>query len=184
MARVRIPKFLHEVFGETQSWPEIAAILGFGAVGALGLLAIDPARFADMPLWRAALALLLVFDICAGAIANLTRGTNDFYAERPRLRWVFIAVHLHLVALAWLIGEALGAAAAIWIYTIAAASIVNLLAGRAMQRAVGGVLFGLGALAVFLPMIGASPVMQAAGIIFMFKLIYAFAVDHRGEARV
>lgn len=179
-SRLRIPAFLHDVFGETQSRGEIALVLGFGALGTLALVVLDPWAFGDIPLWRAVVAALLAFDICAGAVANLTRGTSDHYAAKPRARWVFIAVHLHLLAIAWLFGEGMFEAVAVWLYTVAAASAVNLLHGRQIQRAAGGALFGLGALAVLLLGPAMLPALQALAVIFMFKVIYAFAVDHRG----
>lgn len=183
MTRLRIPAFLHEIFGETQSRAEIALILGVGVLCTLAVIVLDPWAFNLMPFWRSALAALLAFDIFAGAVANLTRGTNDHYAQKPRARWLFIAVHLHLVAFAWLIGEGMFEAAAVWLYTVGAASIVNLLAGHPMQRLAGGALFGLGT--AILLLLGASmlPALQVLCVIFMFKVIYAFAVDHRADRR-
>jgi hypothetical protein len=175
---LRIPSFLREVFGETQTRAGMALILGFGVVGTAALIVLDPWAFGDIPLWRAVVGALLAFDVCAGAVANLTRGTSDHYASRPGLRWVFIAVHLHLVAIAWLFGEGMFEAVAVWLYTVVAASIVNLLAGREVQRAAGGALFGVGALMVLLLGPGMLPALQALAVLFMFKVIYAFGVDH------
>jgi hypothetical protein len=181
--QLRIPAFLHEVFGETQSRAEIALILVFGALGTLAVILLDPWAFDPLPLWRAVLAALVAFDIFAGAVANLTQGTNDHYARKPAARWVFIAVHLHLVAFAWLIGEGMFEAVAVWLYTVAAASIVNLLAGRPLHRVAGGTLFAFGA--VMLLLLGPSmlPASQVLAVVFMFKVIYAFAVDHRAQVR-
>lgn len=183
MTRLRIPPFLHEVFGETQSRAEIVLILGFGALGTLAVILLDPWAFDPLPLWRAALAALLAFDVFAGAVANLTQGTNDHYAQKPRARWLFIAVHLHLVALAWLIGEGMFEAVAVWLYTVAAATVVNLLAGRPLQRVAGGVLFCLGAILLLLLGPSMLPALQVLSLVFMFKVIYAFAVDHRAGHR-
>jgi len=176
---IRIPAYLHEIFGETQTRAEILLVLGFGAIGTLALVVLDPWAFGDIPLWRAVIAAVLAFDICAGAVANLTAGTSDHYAARPRARWVFIAVHLHLVAIAWLFGEGMFEAVAVWLYTVAAASAVNLLHGRRTQRPVAGALFALGALMVLLLGPAMLPALQALCVVFMFKVIYAFGVSHR-----
>ena len=176
--RLRIPAFLHEVFGETQSRAEIALVLGLGAVGTALIVVLDPWSFDLLPWWRVTLALLLAFDIFAGAVANLTRGTNDHYSAHPRMRWVFIAVHLHLVAFAWLIGEGMFEAIAVWLYTVVAASVVNLLAGRPLQRVVAGALFAFGAVMVLLLGPSMLPALQVLSLLFMFKVIYAFGVDH------
>lgn len=179
MTIIRIPSFLHDVFGETQSRAEIALILGFGAIGTLALVALDPWALSGVVWWRAALAVLVMFDVLAGAVANLTGGTNDHYAARPRARWLFIAIHIHLPLLTLLLGDDMFEAVAMWLYTVAAASAVNRLGGSALQRPVAGALFGLGTVLLILLGDALLPSVQAVAVLFMFKVIYAFGVNHR-----
>lgn len=105
---IRMPKALHDVFGEVQSPVELALVV----VGGLALAAVvclaGAESLADVAWWRAVIAVLLVADICCGAVANFTRGTDRYYAERPRNRWVFIAVHWHLAVIALALGEGSG----------------------------------------------------------------------------
>lgn len=182
MTRIRIPSFLHDVFGETQSRGAIALILGFGAIGTLALVSLDPWALSGVAWWRAALAVLIMFDVLAGAVANLTSGTSDHYAARPRARWVFIAVHVHLPLLTWLLGDDMFEAVALWLYTVAATAIVNRMGGSDLQRPVAGALFGLGAVLLILLGDALLPAVQAVAVLFMFKVIYAFGVDHRAGA--
>ncbi|MER3390534.1 MAG: hypothetical protein RJQ01_10925 [Microcella sp.] len=178
MSAVRIPSGLHEVLGERQS--RLALVL-IAAAAAAAVLALAPA-LADVPVWRAALAALMVADIGAGAIANLTRGTTDFYAARPGLRWVFIAVHAHLPLVALLLDLALTPTLLAWAATIIAATVVNLLQGHPEQRVVAGVL--LAVILCTLPLLPEqSPVLLIVSALFALKVVYAFAVDHRREAR-
>jgi hypothetical protein len=131
-----------------------------------------------LPWWRGALAAVLIFDVLAGAIANFTRGTNDFYAARPSLRWVFIAVHVHLPLVALLLGVDWWPSVAAWAYTIAAASAVNALGGRGL---VGGVALSMGLLLVML-LPFASTVVAATAAMFVLKVVFAFGVDHYAAA--
>jgi hypothetical protein len=178
MSSLRIPSALHEVLGERQSRLALALI---AAAAAVPVLAVAPA-LADVPVWRAVLAALLVADIGAGAIANLTRGTTDFYAARPRLRWVFIAVHVHLPLVALLLDLALTPALIAWAATIVAATVVNLLVRHPEQRVVAGLL--LAVILCGLPLLpDQSPTLLVVSALFATKVAYAFAVDHRAEAR-
>lgn len=182
MRTIAIHRQLHDVFGERQTLPGIAVTLLFG-LGSPALLAgAEADLLGALPPWRSALALLLVLDIAAGSIANFTRSTNDFYAARPRNRWAFIAVHIHVVAVALLVGSDLAAAIAIWAYTIASAVAVNLLKGSPLQTVAGGVL--LATRLCWLPLWpDLTPFMAVTGALFMLKVIFSFAVDHYGQGR-
>ncbi|WP_065376285.1 hypothetical protein [Ensifer adhaerens] len=177
MRSLRIHPQLHDVFGEEQPPAYLLAILLFGVgVAATFALSAGP-MLAELAWWRAALALVLVLDIAAACVANFTPSTNDFYAARPRNRWIFIAIHFHVVFVALLVGTGFGAAVAVWAYTIAGAAVVNLLAGSAAQTFVGGLLLAVGLTG--LPLLpGLSPAMAAVSALFMLKVLFSFAVDH------
>lgn len=177
-----IPPFLHDVFGEKQRFPDLAGILAFGLAVPIAALVLAPGVFAAQPFWRSALALLLIADIAAGCIANLTAGTSDFYAARPRNRLVFIAVHVHILAVAFLLGLDMVLASAIWVYTIIGSLLVNARPGGEGQRVLAGLLFALGGGAlVFFG--AASPLLSAIGFLFMLKVMVNFAVDHGAGSR-
>ncbi|WP_052202139.1 hypothetical protein [Ensifer sp. ZNC0028] len=177
MRSLRIHPHLHDVFGEEQPVAYLAAILLFGAaVSAVFTLSAGP-LLADLAWWRAAVALVLVLDIAAGCVANFTPSTNDFYAARPRNRWVFIAIHFHIVLVALLVGSGIAAGVIVWAYTIAAAALVNRLAGQGAQTFVGGLLLAVGFAG--LPLLpGLTPAMMAVSGLFMLKVLFSFAVDH------
>ncbi|QCI67257.1 hypothetical protein [Phreatobacter stygius] len=181
MKAVAIPRHLHDVLGESQTVFELVAILAFGVGATVALALACPEAMQGLPLWRSLPALALVLDIAAGCAANFTRATNDFYATRPRNRWIFIAVHGHVVVVALLVGADLQAAVAVWLYTIAAAALVNALNASRLQTFVAGLLLalGLGAIPVW-P--GLSPFMQVVAILFMLKVVFSFAVDHYRSA--
>ncbi len=178
MTLLAIPSPLHDVLGERQSRLAIALIAGAAAVA---VLTVAPA-LAEVELWRGILAALLIADIAAGAVANLTSGTNDYYSARPRHRWVFIAVHIHLPLVALLLDLPLVPALLAWGATIVAAVIVNTLHGHLEQRVVAGTL--LAAIVCALPLLPEQrPALLIVSALFAAKVAYSFAVDHRAEAR-
>jgi len=178
MTVIPIPPLLHDVLGKRQTR---SSLLLLSAAVAIALLAMAPA-LADIAPWRSVLAALLIVDIAAGAIANLTAGTNEHYATRSPSRWVFLAVHVHLPVLALLLGAPLTPALTAWAATIAGGVIVNLLAGRTVQRVAAGVIFA--AILCVLPILpDQEPALLIASSLFAFKVVYAFAVDHRADSR-
>ncbi|CQR53272.1 hypothetical protein [Paenibacillus riograndensis] len=181
MKPIRIPSFLHDVFGEKQSIAAIAAILLFGALLTTALYLVFPEMTGNLPVWRSVLALVLLFDIFSGCIANFTASTSNFYAARKTNRIVFIAIHVHIVLVAILLNTNIGYSIAVWAYTIAGAFIVNAVMGRPSQVFVAGLLLSLGMGG--LPMLpDIQPYMLTACLLFMLKVLFSFSVDHYRKA--
>ncbi len=178
MRSISIPSALHEVFGEEQTRGSLLGVLFAGSLGAAAFYLLGADTLMEAGIARFGIALLLAFDIAAGCAANFTRGTSDYYARSAPKRRLFIAVHLHLPALALLAGLPLLPSLAAWALSVGAASIVNSRAGKADQPALAGLLLALIVPALFLiPMPEAQ---RLISVLFYIKLAYAFAVDHYG----
>jgi hypothetical protein len=177
MATITIPAPLHDVFGDRQSPASLALIV---LAMPLAVIAVWPALSA-VELWRAALAAVLVADIAAGAVANVTRGTNDHYAASARRRTVFLAVHVHLPVVALLLDLPLLPALVAWALTIIAATLVVLLGQSTLQRPVAavGVIAVLSVTALFSE---TSTVLLLVTGLFAIKVVLSFAVDHNRVA--
>ena len=174
---IPIPPALHDVLGTRQSVPALAAIaVAVGAVLVVFFSLQGP--HTDVPIWRRMLALVFLLDIAAGAVANLTAGTNDHYAQSARRRWLFIAVHIHLPLFAVLLGLPLAPYVGVWAYVIAAAAGLNLAVRHPDQRVVAGAVMVIGLMA--LPLLGLDPLGGVAAALFIVKVCYAFAVNHSG----
>lgn len=171
-----IPKPLHEALGEQQSLASLTAVALTVLIAALSWFLLSPTP-EGLAFWRQALALVLFLDIAAGAAANFTPGTNQYYAERPRHRWGFIALHFHLPAIGALLAAPMAAYWAIWAYTILTASLVNLLHRNPLQPLLGGTVICLGLLTI--PVLQLDPFSQLVGLMFLLKVSYSFAVTHR-----
>jgi hypothetical protein len=174
---IRIPSFLRDIFGESQTISELLAILFFGVGLATFLFFAFPEMTQGLPFWRSAIAFLLVMDIFAGCIANFTRSTNNYYAARSRERLVFIAIHVHLLVVAWLLRADLWHAGIVWGYTIGGALLVNAFKGSQFQLFVAGVLLVIGITIAVLGVEGPEYFLVIS-LLFMVKLLFGFAVDH------
>ena len=179
---IRIPPFLHDVLGASQTIGEILVIVVFG-IGLATLLFFGfPEMTQGLPLWRSAIAYLLVVDIFAGCVANFTYSTSNHYAARNKERLVFIALHVHILIVAWLLGVALLPAFIVWGYTIAAALVVNALKESRFQLFVAGVLLAMG---FFVAVLGIETpkYFLVISLLFMMKVMFSFAVDHYGRQK-
>ena len=177
MKPFRVPPALHDLFGENAAPLQIAAVLLFGVLTATGLTLLLQPTLTELPWWRIALGWALTADIAAGCVANFTRSTNDYYAKRARNRWIFIALHFHVIGVAWAFDDSISASLAVWAYTIAAATVVNLLSTRPTQVFVAGLLLAVGLTWIPLYPGVAAPVL-AVQLLFLLKVMFSFAVDH------
>jgi hypothetical protein len=180
---VRIPPALHEVLGRTQA-PAQLVLVSLAAVGLGAAICIAGAdALAEVSAWRAVLAAVLIIDVAAGCVANFTTGTDRHYAERPRSRWIFIAVHWHLVVVGLLLEVAVIPLLIVTLYALLAAVAVNLLHRHPVQVTVGGTLMAAGIVGVVLWMPAGTPLfLVATSGLFIVKVVFAFAVTHHPAA--
>lgn len=174
---IRIPSFLHDILGESQTVGELLTIgiLGVGITSTIYIAFPEMTR--DLPIWRSTLAYLLILDIVAGCVANFTRSTNNHYSRRSKERWIFIAVHVHLPIIAGLLGTGLGHALMVWGYTIVGAIMVNALNGSRFQLFTAGSLLVAG-MAIAVLSVEIPNYLLLISLLFMLKVLFSFAVDH------
>lgn len=177
MKTFKTPKILHDVLGERQSAFEIILIL-IASIGiGLALYFTNPEIFARVNVLRSIIAALLIIDIFAGCIANFTIGTNNYYATKSINRIIFIAIHVHLLVIMWMLKEPITPYYIIWAYTIVGAFFVNYIKQTKYQPLISGTLLTIGlSVTPLLPTISSWGISVAAA--FMIKVLYSFAVDH------
>ncbi|KAF7769752.1 hypothetical protein PCIT_a2648 [Pseudoalteromonas citrea] len=175
---MKIPSQLREVLGTHQSGTALSSIGLMTIFGCyvLYVLFVQQHTLPDIDWWQWAIGDLLIIDVVAGCVANFTKGTNDYYKARPQSRWVFIAIHFHIVVIAWSYNIALNESLIIWGYTIVSAAVLNTFYGHKSQAmiAMGCIFLGVMVIAS-LP----SPVwFQCIAGLFLIKVCFAFSVDH------
>lgn len=173
MKYFKTPEFLFEVFGESQSILEVSSTIIFALIGSWIIYSVANIEFNH---WKIVVAYLLIADVLAGCIANFSFGTNEFYSKRPKNRLIFIAIHIHILVIAWLLAEPLDTALIVWGYTIASAFFVNWLNGNTMQKFIAANLMCYG---IFLLLYLSLPVwFLMVSIFFMIKVLFSFSVNH------
>lgn len=179
---IKIHPQLHDVFGEQQSIFELTSVILFGIVATASFFWLYNDFLSQLELWKLILAMVFILDIAAGCIANFTRSTNNFYAQRPKHRWIFISIHFHIIIVAYALGADISNALYIWAYTIIAAVIVNSFKTSQFQTFIGGLLLSCGVtFGLLLPDI--HPIMAVVQSLFMLKVIFSFSVDHYPTAK-
>lgn len=171
---IRIPKYLHEIHGESATplgiyMTYLAGII-FGLIGVMSMaqLQLEP--------WKLLLIGILFFDIGGGVIANLTSSTNHYYQKSEKQRVFYLLLHIaQPLILGLLLDGYWSYVSCLAIYTIISAFIINKLPTTESQQVTAGflVVVGIGALSLFDPL---AMSIYAFGVLYMIKLLIGFAV--------
>ncbi|WP_448564025.1 hypothetical protein [Thalassotalea ganghwensis] len=176
MKYFKTPKFLFEVLGEKQTILEVTCTIIFALLGTGAVYLISDIHLSN---WKAVLGVLLIGDILAGCLANFSFGTNEYYAKRPNNRLIFIAIHIHILVIAWLLSQPFHDALVVWAYTIISAFIVNALNGRTIQVFIAANFMCFG---MFLLIFLSLPTwFFIVCMFFMIKVLFSFSVNHYGN---
>lgn len=135
---IKIPKFFHEILGEFQTISSLVVIALFVLISgfAIGILGYD--EWTRLPLAKQIVTWFLCLDISGGVVANLTKGTDIFYAKHPRKRWIFIAIHLQPIILSWSMGISIHYGVIICAYTLICASLLNFIRNYSFHNLLAG----------------------------------------------
>lgn len=177
--KIKIPKALHELFGEEQIKSELLITIVFAVVSFVVLIFGTQAEWIGLVWYKLVLLFLLLIDVLGGVAANLSAGTNQYYLKNSTKRWIFIAIHFQPFIFAWLLQSDFMAAFMVWAYTISASTTINLLQGKQYQRILAGALLGFGIMAFILLNFQLPKVVTIIYMLYMFKLIYGFSVNHQ-----
>lgn len=98
---VNVHPFFTEVHGNTTTVGELTIVYGFGLLVGTSLLYITDKETKQRPLsakslktWQKVLLFTVGVDIAGGVLANLTKGTSNFYAKKGKyFAFGFIAIH-------------------------------------------------------------------------------------------
>lgn len=165
--------------GESAHPLEIVVVYGGALLVAAALAIFDRHYFLSRLPREQVLLTLIALDLSAGVVALSAPSTAEYYAGRPRLSRVFLALHVVQPALVLLTGpEWLEPVVFVTIYTLASSAVVMVLR-RAPKVARGP------ARLVAWPLVMVGGVIVVAGyhlpgylaalfFIFMIKLIFCF----------
>lgn len=172
--KITIPSYLHELHGKQASIFEI--LVNYIAAVLATAIILYLARDSSLAVYKMIILGILALDLSAGAISNFTEGTNTYYTERPKMRYVFIAFHMvQPLVLAWIFPEDLTEIAIVSVYTLIAMTAINSIKEHVRQRVYGAFLMVIG-LSVSFILGQMQPIVHLMLILFIVKLIMAFAI--------
>lgn len=175
---ITIPKFLHDLHGETSTIPEIALTYLGGLISVAALFAISLQSETDIVWWKFVLLMLTGADIGAGVIANFTRGTNKFYSghEKKKQRINFILLHiLHPAVFLFAINTFSAPSLLLIIFVLAGTFVVNAVKETEFQRVIAAFLVLCGiSLLVLQPV--SHQLLWWFFPLYMIKLFMAFGI--------
>jgi hypothetical protein len=173
--KIQVHKYLSEVFGrETTTFDLLAIIISSVSFAVLTLFV---KWNADITIIKKIILTILALDIGGGVVANFTTGTNNYYAESLRKRYLFVLFHLLQPSiLIWIFPSELLAISGVSVFTLISSIILLNIKKHYNQRiiAVALLLFSLILSTLFNY---SDPLTKMIMQLFSIKLILAFSVN-------
>jgi hypothetical protein len=173
--KIQVHKFLGELFGrETTTFDLLAVIISSVSFAGLTLLV---KWNADITVIKKIILTILALDIAGGVVANFTTGTNNYYAESLRKRYLFVLFHLLQPSiLIWIFPSDLLAILGVSLFTLTS-SIIVLSIKKALQSTNIAITLLLLSLILSTLLNYTDPLTKMIMQLFSLKLILAFSVN-------
>ena len=184
--KIQVHKFLGEVFGrETTTFDLLVIIISSVS---FALLTLFVKWNADITIIKKIILTILALDIGGGVVANFTTGTNNYYAESLRKRYLFVLFHLLQPSiLIWIFPSELIAVLGVSLFTLTSSIIVLNIKKQYNQRIVAITLLLLSLILSTL-LSYTDQLIQIIMHFFSLKLILAFSVNwttnYKDETRI
>ena len=173
--KIQVHKFLGEVFGrETTTFDLLVIIISSVSFAVLTLFV----KWSDdINIIKKIILTILALDIGGGVVANFTTGTNNYYAESLRKRYLFVLFHLLQPSiLIWIFPSELIAILGVSLFTLTSSIIVLNIKKQYNQRIVAITLLLLSLILSTL-LSYTDQLTQIIMHFFSLKLILAFSVN-------
>lgn len=172
--KVVIPSYLNELHGKQASVFDLLVNYTTAIISTIIILYL--AWDLSLATHKLVILAVLAMDLAGGVVSNFTEGTNNYYVEKPKMRYVFIAFHVvQPLVLIWLFPNDLVGIAVVSTYTLIAMTVINSIKEYLRQRVYGAFLMVIGISISFL-VTAMQPIVHLMLILFVVKLIVAFAV--------
>lgn len=175
---IKIHTFFHEILGETQRPVELAFIISFALITTTFSFIFYNDFLSSLPMINQLILLLLTIDITGGVIANLTYGTDQYYSERKKARLIFIGIHIQPMLIFLFTNLPLWIGLVLWFYTIFCARVLEYLKNHPSQKVFAGFDLFIGIVILFALQSSLTPFVTFLMLLFLFKVLYSFSVNH------
>ena len=173
--KIKISGFLQELHGEETTVFSIFLVYFTGIALGLFFFFHGPEFQSGLHRW---LLAGIAADLGGGVVANMTQSTSEYYAKRPKTRWIFIFIHIIHPVLLWIIFPKMTGILFIGGTTLIFASIVNATSGLSNQRIVSAALLVFNLMLLLIFNLDLMALILLA--VFSMKLIVGFAVRWTG----
>ena len=173
--KIQVHKFLVELFGRVTTAFDLLAII-ISSISFAGLTLLLKWN-ADISNFKLVILTILALDIAGGVIANFTKGTNNYYSESLRKRYLFVFFHLLQPSiLIWIFPSELLAILGVSLFTLTSSIIVLNIKKQYNQRIIAVTLL---LFSIFLSTLlnYSDPLTKMIMQLFSIKLILAFSVN-------
>jgi hypothetical protein len=168
---IRIPKLLQDLHGKEASIFSIVLVYFTGIIFGVFFFFLSKDFHSVFHRW---LLAVIACDMGGGVVANMSQSTSDYYAKRPKTRWIFIFLHIIHPLLLWIVFPETNGILIIGGTTIIFTSIVNIITKETTQRIIAGSLIVINLMLLILCKIEIMPLILLT--VFSLKLIVGFAV--------
>lgn len=173
--KIQVNKFIVELFGrETTRFDLLAIIICSVSFATLTMIL---KWNVDISTIKKIILTILALDIGGGVVANFTTGTNNYYSESLRKRYLFVFFHLlQPLILIWIYPIDSLAIMVISLLTLTSSIIVLNLKDQYTQRIIAVTLLLL--CIILTPILNYSDnLLQIVILLYSMKLILAFSVN-------
>lgn len=173
--KFKIHRLLRALFGlETTRLDLLAIVISALSFAALTLILNSNS---DALATKTIVLIILALDIGGGVVANFTTGTNNYYAESLKKRYLFVVFHLLQPSiLIWIFPSELLAILGVSLFTLTSSIIVLNIKKQYNQRIIAVTLLLL-SLILSTILNYTDPLAQVIMQLFSVKLILAFSVN-------
>src|SRR5690554_13606 len=179
---IKIPKIFHEILGEEQRKIDLLFIIVFAISSTVFLSLFYYNDISSLPIINQVILIILTIDITGGVVANLSFGTDNYYMNRRKARYVFIAIHIQVILIFVFAHLPLRIGLILWGYTMLCAIILELYKNNPSQKVLAGFMFSIGLLIVFGFQNMLTTFVVILVLFYLFKLLYSFSVNHHQES--
>jgi hypothetical protein len=184
MKTVIVKRFFHELFGEETTRLDLLSIITASVLGTLLVFWLDFTHLIELSIPILVIVLLLMADILGGVVANMTKGTQLYYKERPTFRQIFILIHIQPIIFALLIKSFVIESIFLYLYVVLAATLINAIRHLPQHKGVAAFMFMMGALLLILIGMNMPPYVLIFFLFFMMKIILSFSVSHTHARKI
>lgn len=178
MKYIKVNKHFQEALGEFQTKSQLALIIGFSIIASGFTFWSGQDVFLHLVWWKQVLVALLVIDIFAGYIANATEGTDNYYAQSAKRRWVFIAIHIHIIVLSWcFVWQDILPVLSVWIFTIGSSTVINVFRIQNFHKPFAIFCVGIGVFVLY-SFDWNNSILKITSFFFLMKVVLSFSIHH------